>query len=392
MPVPSTWRKYEYLLRLPFQPHELEWKIQSGSDKYGARIVVVPYVDARAIRRRLDDVFGVFGHQFLIGHIPGNAGQNPTAVVGTLQILRPDGNWITRCELCELTDIEPMKGAASGALKRVAATIGIGAYLYDFPEYVLTEKNGGVVADRADYKLGHVNYWKSKDSDKKYFWRQPDGCGEPPFGIPRQFMPSEDQPAAFAKWTFDAGSSTSLLTASAAEPAGPDLGSSRTEEVLAKTAVPLVAQSQSEPAVLPKPSSGEKCHAKEGSAVRGQPAVNSPHPVVARSGSGSIHYDKLQAGTDFNAGFCDAWNFAVGREHKLDRERFISAVSAKPLQDVEKEALGFLAEVLCSPPDAFEAAKQVLSIGQRNLPSAFRQALLNVIHTKGEKVLGYRVS
>lgn len=44
----------------PFKASEAEWRIQ-GVDQSRMRGMAVPYIDSRAIQRRLDDAVGSFG-------------------------------------------------------------------------------------------------------------------------------------------------------------------------------------------------------------------------------------------------------------------------------------------------------------------------------------------
>lgn len=44
----------------PFNASEVEWRIQ-GVDQSRMRGMAVPYIDSRAIQRRLDDAVGCFG-------------------------------------------------------------------------------------------------------------------------------------------------------------------------------------------------------------------------------------------------------------------------------------------------------------------------------------------
>jgi len=86
------------------------------------------YVDARSVAQRLDDVLGLAGWQFKTDPIDLQRG----VVKGILMILI-DGVWLTHEDYGQQNsaqDDEPLKSAASDALRRCAAQIGVGRSLY----------------------------------------------------------------------------------------------------------------------------------------------------------------------------------------------------------------------------------------------------------------------
>ena len=114
-------------LRKPFEPHEIEWRVQSASQgQNGYRLLVLPYIDARAVANRLDAVCGGFWQS--------NFDQievNKKVAFQCRLSLKIGGEWITRSDAAEISDIESVKGGHSNALKRAAVQWGIGRYLYD---------------------------------------------------------------------------------------------------------------------------------------------------------------------------------------------------------------------------------------------------------------------
>ena len=48
--------------------------------------------------------------------------------------IRINGEWITKYDVSDPTQIEPVKGGFSGAMKRAGAQWGIGRYLYQLQE------------------------------------------------------------------------------------------------------------------------------------------------------------------------------------------------------------------------------------------------------------------
>lgn len=119
---------YEKLLA-PFYADEIEWKIQTLNNKDKAKAtkaLIVPYVNARAIMDRLDQVVGFENWQ--TSYQPGPSG----GVICHLA-LRIGGEWLYKEDGAENTGVEPVKGGISSALKRAAVAWGIGRYLYEVP-------------------------------------------------------------------------------------------------------------------------------------------------------------------------------------------------------------------------------------------------------------------
>jgi hypothetical protein len=111
-------------LAAPFEATEVKFKPQAVS---GNRALAVPFVDARVIQDRLDDVLGVMGWQDSYECLPDGA------VVCRLRV-RVGGEWITKEDVggqSEQPDEgDRRKAAFSDALKRAAVKFGVGRYLY----------------------------------------------------------------------------------------------------------------------------------------------------------------------------------------------------------------------------------------------------------------------
>lgn len=129
-------------LRDPFAPDDIEWRVQQAGEKNGrpwARVLA--YVTNRAIMDRLDEVVGPT--HWRNEYVEGPAG----GVVCGLSVLvaRADGSaeWVTKWDGAENTDVEPVKGGLSNAMKRAAVQWGIGRYLYDLEEGWATIHDGG---------------------------------------------------------------------------------------------------------------------------------------------------------------------------------------------------------------------------------------------------------
>ena len=133
----------------PFASNDIEWRIQqAGKNNSGIWAKVMAYVTNRAIMKRLDEVCGKSGWRNEYRDIPNGGG------VECGISIKVDGEWITKWDAAENTQVEAVKGGRSGAMKRAAVQWGIGRYLYD-----LTEGFATVSAER---QRG-FNYAKTKE-------------------------------------------------------------------------------------------------------------------------------------------------------------------------------------------------------------------------------------
>jgi hypothetical protein len=107
------WQQIGAALAAPFAPDEVEWRPQ-GKAGAGARVQVLPYVDARAVQDRLDAVCGVGGWAFELEPLVVDAGELRVAR-GRLTI-----HGVTKDDAGTASNWEPSKGTASDALKRAA--------------------------------------------------------------------------------------------------------------------------------------------------------------------------------------------------------------------------------------------------------------------------------
>ncbi|MFQ3651080.1 MAG: Rad52/Rad22 family DNA repair protein [Gemmataceae bacterium] len=118
-------------LARPFDPKEIHWKPQAVQ---GNRALVVPFIDARLVQDRLDEVVGVTGWQDHYEPLPDGS------VVCRLQI-RVGDEWVTKEDVGgpseQPDESDRRKAAFSDALKRAAVKFGIGRYLYRLkPQWV----------------------------------------------------------------------------------------------------------------------------------------------------------------------------------------------------------------------------------------------------------------
>ena len=154
-------------LAAPFAPDEVEWRLQQAGEKNG-RIWcrTLPYLTSRSVMDRLDLVVGP-------GYWKTDLRESERGMLCGLS-LKIDGEWVTKWDGSDFTDIEPFKGGVSGALKRAAVSWGIGRYLYSL------EESFGEVSDNGSFF--------GKTPDGKPFrwnpprlpaWALPGGTGKP---------------------------------------------------------------------------------------------------------------------------------------------------------------------------------------------------------------------
>lgn len=168
----TVWEK----LSAPFHPSDVKYRIQALS---GNNALLLPYIDSRAVQNRLDQVLGVDGWEddYTEWQNPVIPMDNATAISGGYRswwsagkkqgehdaamaadlihahyqkgvkcILKCRENkksdWITKVDVSDNSDIEPVKGGASGALRRAAVKFGVGRYLYDLKDIWVTVVTG----------------------------------------------------------------------------------------------------------------------------------------------------------------------------------------------------------------------------------------------------------
>ena len=131
-------------LTAPFPLAELDWRL--GSLKNG-RYLALPYVDARAIQNRLDNVVGLMNWQ-------DTYQIHPDGILCTLSIrFDSDPTWVSKMNGSPETHIESFKGGISKAFIRAAVNWGIGRYLYDVGELYARPCSAETVGCKKDKRL-----------------------------------------------------------------------------------------------------------------------------------------------------------------------------------------------------------------------------------------------
>lgn len=136
----------------PFKATEVRWRVGSTT-KDKTKGSALAYVDGRAVMHRLDDVFGPAGWSFETRPVSISATNRKGETVlqdgftGRLTVEWPSGRTSVKEDVGSASDIEPLKGAVSDALKRVAVMVGVGRYLYALPAQWVALKDGKYLAE-----------------------------------------------------------------------------------------------------------------------------------------------------------------------------------------------------------------------------------------------------
>jgi hypothetical protein len=107
-----------------FDAEEIKWKPGTVN---GNRALAMPYIDARCVMERLDDVLGVEGWQDEYEFLPDGS-------CACRLRLRINGEWVQKMDVGgeseQKDEGDRRKAAVSDALKRAAVKFGVGRYLY----------------------------------------------------------------------------------------------------------------------------------------------------------------------------------------------------------------------------------------------------------------------
>lgn len=141
------------LLKAPFEWKDVETRV-SATNHDKTQGLAVAYIQARAVMDRLDLVIGPEGWNSSYDVV--QLGQN-VGVQCSIGIKVDETLWVYKTDAAQATDIEPIKGAYSDALKRAAVHWGIGRYLYGLSlGWHPLEKGGKRFTDDAEKKMGPI--------------------------------------------------------------------------------------------------------------------------------------------------------------------------------------------------------------------------------------------
>jgi hypothetical protein len=140
-PSPSrqAWDQMSRALQDPFDPAEVDFRVQGRANDQAGRAQVVAYIDARAVQDRLDTVVGAGNWSFDWTPLVIDNGEVMVAK-GTLTI-----HGISKSDVGSASNFEQSLGAVSHCFKRAAVHWGIGRYLYNLPmTWVQVERGGRI--------------------------------------------------------------------------------------------------------------------------------------------------------------------------------------------------------------------------------------------------------
>lgn len=125
----------------PFSSKRIAWRVGSTSkDKKKGQ--ALPYIDARCVQDRFDEVVGPAN--WTVQFQPSPVGNGMVARIG----VKVNGEWVYKEDGAQLDSVKnddsranaseiAVKGAYSDAMKRAAVMWGVGRYLYDYePQWV----------------------------------------------------------------------------------------------------------------------------------------------------------------------------------------------------------------------------------------------------------------
>jgi len=148
-------------LQKPFPAADIEWRVQRTlKTTKGPKAVVLAYVTNRAIMNRLDEVFG-FGNW----KNEYKEWRDKGVLCGIS--VKIDGEWVTKWDGAEETQVEATKGGFSGSMKRAAVQLGIGRYLYNLTE------NWVDIKDRGEHYINAKVKTNGQDEWIKGYWDTP---------------------------------------------------------------------------------------------------------------------------------------------------------------------------------------------------------------------------
>lgn len=146
-------------LKAYFPEEDIQWRITATTqDK--TKGLAAPYLDTRAIQKRLDDTVGIDGWK--VSYRPIEDG-----FICSLS-LKLNGEWITKEDGANMTDYEKIKGGISGAFKRTASSgFGLGRYIYDIPlTWIKIKKQGNSYVPDEKISLSSI-YIKNQNREKE---------------------------------------------------------------------------------------------------------------------------------------------------------------------------------------------------------------------------------
>lgn len=137
----EQWDEIARQLREPFDPKDVDFRVQGRANEQTGRAQVVAYIDARAVQDRLDAVVGAGNWSFDWQPLVIDKGEVMVAK-GTLTVYG-----VAKSDAGSASNFEQSLGAVSHCFKRAAVHWGIGRYLYNLPMAWVSVEKGGRIAE-----------------------------------------------------------------------------------------------------------------------------------------------------------------------------------------------------------------------------------------------------
>lgn len=118
----------------PFPPSVISWRpgMVRGEESDRPQCLAFAYVQAGAVMDRFDEVVGIASWSDSYETAPNPEKATDPAVMCTIQLCI-EGQWISKADVAENTDVEGVKGGFSDSFKRAAVKWGVGRYLKRLP-------------------------------------------------------------------------------------------------------------------------------------------------------------------------------------------------------------------------------------------------------------------
>lgn len=143
----EQWDDIARQLREPFDPKDVDFRVQGRANEQTGRAQVVAYIDARAVQDRLDAVVGAGNWSFDWQPLVIDKGEVMVAK-GTLTIFG-----VSKADAGSASNFEQSLGAVSHCFKRAAVHWGIGRYLYNLPVAWVSVEKGGRIPEQVMREL-----------------------------------------------------------------------------------------------------------------------------------------------------------------------------------------------------------------------------------------------
>ncbi len=134
------WERIRVAFAEPFNPADVDFRVQGKASESTGKAQIVAYVDARTVQDRLDAVVGPGAWTFDYTPLAVDAKGVVLSAKGVLTV-----HGVSKVDIGDASNFEASKGTVSDALKRAAVQWGIGRYLYAIPSaWVAADKFGKI--------------------------------------------------------------------------------------------------------------------------------------------------------------------------------------------------------------------------------------------------------